>query len=426
MPTNCPSCGHENDDGAAACRFCQLILKKEAPKPAGAARSPFEAMARQVVERSGQDLLLMGLGIELDYSPASVRGIDAALDAMYGSGGDAPGQEYWTPSQGKQGLILAYGAYFGEVCRRMLDGAWEEDPEHPKDPLWVRIACGDSRIFPIARVFKRLKNGSEDALFVVMESLAQDLPDVRRSWGRGYLKQAGLIYSRGAMPAEQRLPVALEFCGLAAAFDPALAGEASALAGRIAAAPPRPSQAEPGLARSQVGVAPAANPSPSFLSAPPAPETGSPEALAPLMRACELAPENLACWKALAALMQGLKKLSESADCWKRVTELAPQDPEAWRQRGWTCCLAGRLQEAEDSLTRSLELAPGVPEVLLEKIVVKDRAGDRVQALIIAAAVLAIPENLATLRTRKLQDYAYLFSPDMSPELKTLLAERLG
>jgi hypothetical protein len=105
----------------------------------GASATPYRSWAEQMVALSAEDPMLRGLAVRLDWTPASIAGIDACLDAVFGTAGEAPGQDEWRPSQGRYNLILGFGADLGEVCRGIVGGTWQEDPDQPH-PVRARLA----------------------------------------------------------------------------------------------------------------------------------------------------------------------------------------------------------------------------------------------------------------------------------------------
>jgi hypothetical protein len=95
-------------------------------------------------------------GTKLDYTPESIEKVDEVLGKIH--------EEYQRtkPSQGLQGLAMAYGAYIGEVIRRSEPGAkWEQGD-----------AVGGERSYPLywrggasyvcAWCYRRITNGEED------------------------------------------------------------------------------------------------------------------------------------------------------------------------------------------------------------------------------------------------------------------------
>jgi hypothetical protein len=61
--------------------------------------------------------------------------------------------------------IFALGAYVGEVLRRYRNGQWVGDDNDPKVEVNIELHFPDAEVcWPIQRVMKRFKNGSEDCI----------------------------------------------------------------------------------------------------------------------------------------------------------------------------------------------------------------------------------------------------------------------
>lgn len=160
-PAKCPACGRLINPSFAECPFCKAQVTPSAPA-AQASRLDYAAIAEGSAEHNKKMLVM-------DFSPASVFGLDIFFDEMWGTEGYAHDQEDWTATKGQTAVIMNFGCYFGEVLRRRYGGRWLEDPNQPGNPLWTTVELpGGHRVFAIAKVFKRLKNGSEDSLYPLL------------------------------------------------------------------------------------------------------------------------------------------------------------------------------------------------------------------------------------------------------------------
>lgn len=118
-------------------------------------------------------------GLVLDFSEASIAGVDAFFGEMWGEEGAAPGAPSWVPSDGKRAVILGYGCYLGEVLRRRYGGTWVQDPERPTNLPRAQLRLpGDITAYPIAAVYQRFKEGAARKLEVLVM-------DVRRRLAAG-------------------------------------------------------------------------------------------------------------------------------------------------------------------------------------------------------------------------------------------------
>lgn len=183
-PVKCPHCGRPINPTFKECPFCKKpVDSPPAPLPP---KFDYTAIAADAVEHNK-------IFLTLDYSPASVYALDVFFDEMWGTEGYSPNNDSWAPEQGQIAVIMSFGAYFGEVIRRRYNGRWHEDPSQGGNPLWTTVALpsGD-HLYVISKMFKRMKNGSADALNPMLLSLRQSLGDLPKgdeleSW----LRQAG-------------------------------------------------------------------------------------------------------------------------------------------------------------------------------------------------------------------------------------------
>ncbi|WP_377156178.1 DUF6278 family protein [Roseateles sp. UC29_93] len=104
--------------------------------------------------------------IKLDYSPESLRQVDALILKWRAEGNTA---------ESMQKTLLILGCYVGEVMVRNLPGArWDHPTEKERAlvlgdlPMGMRtLPSGFSN--PMGKVFKRMANGEEDSVFFFYE-----------------------------------------------------------------------------------------------------------------------------------------------------------------------------------------------------------------------------------------------------------------
>lgn len=115
-------------------------------------------------------------GHDLPFTLASARDVDAFLGEIRHQEG---GSDYLAE------LVFKFGAYLGELLVRHAGGRWVEPPTEIGG--WPGIELPDGTFAdPIGKAFKRVDNGSEDAVqsFVdVAVDLARPAPK-RRWFGR--------------------------------------------------------------------------------------------------------------------------------------------------------------------------------------------------------------------------------------------------
>jgi tetratricopeptide (TPR) repeat protein len=118
----------------------------------------FAAHADRVAEHN-QPFLLQ------DFTPASIAALDCFIDESWGESGESPETEEWQPSDGKWNTILNFGIYFGEVMIRRYGGEWVRYEPQPDSMLNIGVVFPNGmKVFPVAKVWKRFKNGVEDSI----------------------------------------------------------------------------------------------------------------------------------------------------------------------------------------------------------------------------------------------------------------------
>ncbi|OGS44709.1 MAG: hypothetical protein A3J79_06215 [Elusimicrobia bacterium RIFOXYB2_FULL_62_6] len=392
MAIKCPGCGYDNTDSALCCNLCGQVLRREDQPPKFSFGRRFEGFARFVAVEMVKEPLFAGLGIELDYSPASLQGVDAAVDLAIGAAGEAPELDIadYNPGKEKFGTQVGLGSYYGEVCRRVLGGVWQQDPRWNKELgpdaefILARMVFGGLHVFPIGKAIRRYKNGAKSYFFPEFQELARRLGVPCQGWGRGFVKQAGLILDRGTLPLSERAPVIGQFCKLGLGYDADLGGDVMVLAARLSKLPAEQAPA----------------PDPKILQAAGHILNGE--------------------------LLLNAGRFAEAIGSFEEALKLDPADPRAWEYLAVAQYRAGRFKEALDCCTKALELEPGNAEILLWQAMVLDKSGERVRALRQAEAVFADPALLASLKKKPFKDYACLISQEISPELKKLITEKLA
>jgi len=116
-------------------------------------------------------------GRNLDYSLASVEAVEEVLAAMYEAKPKGllgrlfkarPSPEVmWS-------FAKMYGGYVGEVLRRHRGGDWFVDEEIVPGQKTLGLRKGDHRIWPPAKVGKRLVNGPEDNVWHYLQVVSRD------------------------------------------------------------------------------------------------------------------------------------------------------------------------------------------------------------------------------------------------------------
>jgi uncharacterized protein DUF6278 len=126
------------------------------PSPSNAAE--IAGMAVPVVQQN--------YGVELDYSPVSLKKLDAIVDDLRRD------QRF----ESVQTLLFSMGCYVGEVLVRHAGGRWRTAEELGMgngaiSPIAVEMPGGRG-CSPVARVYRRFQKGREDSLPAFYQALA--------------------------------------------------------------------------------------------------------------------------------------------------------------------------------------------------------------------------------------------------------------
>lgn len=114
-------------------------------------------------------LALRSSGYLADFSLASFKEIDRFFEEHSENGNPKTGGLL---SQSTGMRLFAIGSYVGEVIRREFDGEWITDDNDPKGEMNIQVKLSNGTIiWPVQRVMKRMKNGSEDGMYAYGYSL---------------------------------------------------------------------------------------------------------------------------------------------------------------------------------------------------------------------------------------------------------------
>ena len=102
------------------------------------------------------DMASKNNGVKLDYTPESIQKVEEVLGKIHDE------YERTKPSEGVQGVAMAYGAYIGEVIKRIEPGAkWERsDSVGGENSYPLHWRGGTSYV--CAWCYRRITNGEED------------------------------------------------------------------------------------------------------------------------------------------------------------------------------------------------------------------------------------------------------------------------
>ena len=122
------------------------------------------SLSAQAVKRAGSSY-----GVTLDYSPDSVKEVEKILATKYEMQKTHPRAEIEITD-----AAHLWGAYIGEVMKRIHPAHWVRDSDVAGEnalPIMYEDHSGES--YPCAWVYRRLKNGEEDNVWIKFHFLTQ-------------------------------------------------------------------------------------------------------------------------------------------------------------------------------------------------------------------------------------------------------------
>jgi hypothetical protein len=100
--------------------------------------------------------------VDLDYSEASIEQLEMILDKTHSTMPRGILKWIFGPRDRQvRQMAKMLGCYLGETMRKLLDGKWliADDPSTALNPVLV---INGSTLWPVSRVYRRLRSGSED------------------------------------------------------------------------------------------------------------------------------------------------------------------------------------------------------------------------------------------------------------------------
>jgi hypothetical protein len=114
---------------------------------------------------------------QLDYSGDSIKEIEEICTLLYNSIPRNFFTKLFKKNPGEETILQMskmLGGYLGEVIIKHHGGNWDiEDFMNEGNTIVLNI--GDTKIFPVARIYKRLKNGPEDNVHHYYQFLVNNL-----------------------------------------------------------------------------------------------------------------------------------------------------------------------------------------------------------------------------------------------------------
>jgi hypothetical protein len=113
----------------------------------------------------------------LDYSKESVQVVEEICTLLYSSIPKGFVAKLFKKTPSEETILQMskmMGGYVGEVIIKNYGGSWDIEDFMNQGNTTV-LTIGETKIFPVARVYKRLKNGSEDNVYHYFHYLAESL-----------------------------------------------------------------------------------------------------------------------------------------------------------------------------------------------------------------------------------------------------------
>ena len=118
---------------------------------------------------------LKSSGYKANFSMESLKEIDRFFDEQSHDGQPTPGGLL---SEQLGSRMFALGSYVGETIRRLYGGKWVANDNDPRGEINIEFHLPDGTImWPVQRVMKRYKNGSEDGIHVYGMVAAEKFSD---------------------------------------------------------------------------------------------------------------------------------------------------------------------------------------------------------------------------------------------------------
>lgn len=122
------------------------------------------------------DAARSGFGIDLDFSPPSVERVEKILAQIYPSirrGWIRRLLHIGISDDQLDTICKMFGGYVGEVVRRYRGGRWAIIESPTGQGNVIALVNGDDKIFPPAKVFKRLAEGESDNVWFYFQVVTE-------------------------------------------------------------------------------------------------------------------------------------------------------------------------------------------------------------------------------------------------------------
>lgn len=112
--------------------------------------------------------------LKLDYTIHSLIEVDKFFNRNTRNGKAVKGGRF---SKNLGAIIFSIGAYVGQtIVKTIPSAAWETDDNDPQGEITAAVKLPDGTImWPMQKVMKRFKNGSEDSIYAYGHHITKDL-----------------------------------------------------------------------------------------------------------------------------------------------------------------------------------------------------------------------------------------------------------
>ncbi len=114
---------------------------------------------------------------QLNYSSESIKEVEEICTLLYNSIPRSFFSKLFKKNPGEETILQMskmLGGYIGEVIIKHHGGSWEIE-NFMNEGNTIVLNIGETKIFPIAKVYKRLKNGPEDNVHLYYDVIIKTL-----------------------------------------------------------------------------------------------------------------------------------------------------------------------------------------------------------------------------------------------------------
>lgn len=117
------------------------------------------------------------MGKKLDFSEDSLKKVEDILDMYYKDIPKGIIKRMFKKCPTQEEIIQmakVWGGYIGEVMRQNFGGEWTSEDLFGEKNLII-LTVGETKVFPVAKAYKRIVNGKEDDIYFYYKVLKNEL-----------------------------------------------------------------------------------------------------------------------------------------------------------------------------------------------------------------------------------------------------------